>query len=94
MSMVAIPINRLLISTFGLRVVRSLRVGVPFNKAWFDRFFYFQRLFGLVKAVQGDVVECGVAWGTSLAMLAILVRNEENTFSKVLIFNGAAENRK
>ncbi len=52
----------------------SARVKV-IDKNWFDRFLYFQRLLDLLKSVEGDVVECGVASGNSLAMLASGVRS-------------------
>ncbi len=61
-------LNRLMISTLGVRVV-SARVKV-IDKNWFDRLLYFQRLLDLLKGVEGDVVECGVASGNSLTMLA------------------------
>ncbi|MBA7716158.1 hypothetical protein ES703_125223 [subsurface metagenome] len=63
--------NRLLVSSFGVRVVSTQRLG----KGWVDRLLYFQRLFNLLESIEGDVVECGVASGYTLSMLASLVRS-------------------
>ena len=73
MQKVAGLINKLILSRLGVRVVSVYAVGI--DKNWFDRMQYFQRLFDMLKGVEGDVVECGVATGTSLAMLANLVRS-------------------
>ena len=68
---IAYLINRLLVSSLGVRVVSTGRLG----KRWVDRLLYFQRLFDLLEGVEGDVVECGVASGTTLSILASLVRS-------------------
>lgn len=65
--------NKVLISTFGLKVVPAWHLSV--SSKWPDKLIYFQRLFNLIEAVPGDIVECGVASGGSLTILAILVRN-------------------
>lgn len=63
--------NRLLVSSLGVRVVSAQRLG----KGWVDRLLYFQRLFNLLEGIEGDVVECGVASGYTLSILASLVRS-------------------
>lgn len=65
--------NRLLMTTLGVRV-SSARES-DFDRDWFDRLLYFQRLLEEVKHVPGDVVECGVFAGESLAMIANLLRS-------------------
>lgn len=47
----------------------------PVSAGWIKRFVYFAKLLERVEGVSGDVVECGVAWGRSLAILALLVRH-------------------
>ena len=63
-------LNKMLASCLGIKVVpaNSLTVG----KGWVDSLLYFERLFGLLKNVQGDVVECGVSSGTSFVILCTL----------------------
>ena len=70
---VAGVVNKVLISSLGVKVTSAHAVGI--SKARLDKLLYFQRLFDLLKDVEGDVVECGVASGHSLAMLASLVRS-------------------
>jgi hypothetical protein len=66
--------NDYLLAPLGVRLVS--RGEIPsLSRQWFDRLFYFHRLFGLIEDVPGDVVECGVAFGQSLAMLTALVRS-------------------
>jgi hypothetical protein len=67
-------INRALTSTLGLQIVSSRSSGL--SKYWFDRLLHYRHLFDLVAEVEGDVVECGVGQGQSLAMLASLVRSD------------------
>jgi O-methyltransferase len=43
------------------------------NREWFAKVVHFYRLVEKIAAVDGDVVECGVADGSSLAALTILV---------------------
>lgn len=66
-------VNRLLGRTLGVQVVPGATRAVRLNQAWFARLGYFHDLLTSVSGVRGDVVECGVAGGTSLAMLASLV---------------------
>ena len=66
-------VNRALIRWLGIRITAARTEGV--NKGYFDRVLWFQRLLSQVKEVEGDIVECGVASGHSLAMLASLVRS-------------------
>jgi len=65
-------LNGLLASTLGVELVRQ--PGVQINDEWVKRFLYFDRLLERIERVEGDVAECGVAGGASLAMLASLVR--------------------
>jgi len=66
-------LNTFMISNLGVRVTSATALGP--EKRWFDRLLSFQRLLDMVQDVDGDVVECGVAWGESLSMLASLVRS-------------------
>lgn len=67
------------------RILNSLLRGTPFKlvpqstltPAWFDQLLFFQRLLDRVRGVEGDIVECGVAGGRSLALLASLARHGE-----------------
>jgi hypothetical protein len=47
---------------------------VQIDAEWVERFRYFDRLLARLNGIDGDVVECGVAGGESLAMFASLVR--------------------
>jgi hypothetical protein len=74
-------LHRALVAGLGVRVVRQgnrLRLrGVRISgldRARLERLLYFHRLLTLVESVEGDVVECGVAFGAGLSMLASLVR--------------------
>lgn len=66
--------NGVLAQALGVKIVRASASGIPLDDAWFRHLSYFNHLFDLVKDVDGDVVECGVAWGRTLAMLASLER--------------------
>lgn len=67
-------VNNVLVTTVGVRL-SSARASV-LDKEWFDTLLYFQRLFELIADVKGDVLECGVASGGSLGLLASLTRSE------------------
>jgi len=70
-------VNRMLRSVgFEIRMVGSRIPGRQISYPEIERFLYFKRLFDLVKDVEGDIVECGVAQGHSLLYLAILVKQE------------------
>jgi hypothetical protein len=69
------PLNDALDAAFGLRLVDADAAGVRVNEEWIERLLYFDRLLERLDGVDGDVVECGVAAGQSLAMLASLVRD-------------------
>jgi hypothetical protein len=45
------------------------------SEEWFKKLAYFARLLERTKDVEGDVVECGVAAGKNLAIIASLVRS-------------------
>jgi hypothetical protein len=45
------------------------------SEKWFSQVGYFSRLLERVQNIDGDVVECGVASGRSLAIIASLVRS-------------------
>jgi O-methyltransferase len=66
-------INRWLISTIGIRITSARATGV--DESWFDRLLYLNRVLSLVEGIPGDVVECGVSHGHSLAMIAALLRS-------------------
>ena len=44
------------------------------NSEWAYRLLYFRNLFELIQDVEGDVLECGVGGGYSLAMFMVLTR--------------------
>jgi hypothetical protein len=67
------PLNDALARRFGVRLTSDVP-GVRINAEWIQRLLYFDRLLEQVRDVEGDVVECGVAGGQSLAMLASLLR--------------------
>lgn len=67
--------NRKVVYRMGIKVVVADNLTMP--KYWPDRLLYFERLLSLLKNVQGDIVECGVASGGSLVILSILNRNSE-----------------
>lgn len=67
-------INRALQQTAGVQVVRAHTRRVALDKHWFARLVHFNRLVERISHVTGDVVECGVADGTSLGMLASLLK--------------------
>jgi hypothetical protein len=67
-------VNSLLTKLLGVKVVRSSASGIPLDDSWFRQLSYFDRLFERIQDVEGDIVECGVAWGRTLAMLASLER--------------------
>ena len=46
------------------------------NASTAGRFLYYQRLFHLARACEGDVVECGIGRGQTLVMWAALVHDE------------------
>lgn len=66
----------MLATTLGVRVVPADGAGVRLGEEWVLRFLYFARLLERIRGVEGDVAECGVAGGESLAMFASLVRAE------------------
>jgi hypothetical protein len=58
-------------SLIGFKVVRANLL----SEEWFKKLAYFARLLERTKEVEGDVVECGVAAGKNLAIIASLVRS-------------------
>ena len=70
-------LNRTLASTLGVRAVS--KDTYPATAGWISRLLYFERLLDLVRGKQGDIVECGVASGRSLIILARLARERGAT---------------
>ena len=66
-------VNRVLQQTVGVQVVPAHTRRVALDEAWFARLVHFNKLVEKISHVMGDVVECGVADGTSLAMLTSLL---------------------
>lgn len=62
--------NNLLLSRLGARIVSAN--SEELYRAWIRKLLYFNRLLNLLRDVKGDIVECGVASGRSLAMFAVL----------------------
>jgi hypothetical protein len=54
--------------------VQARTRGVALDRAWFAKLVHFDRLVEKISDVDGDVVECGVANGSSLATLASLLK--------------------
>jgi hypothetical protein len=71
---VASRVNSILGRTIGIRFTRAQPRYVAIGEWWFVRLRYFDMLLDEIGDISGDVVECGVASGTSLAMLASLLR--------------------
>lgn len=67
-------INSVLRHTAGVQVIPARTRRVSLDKAWFARLVHFSKLIEKISDVNGDVVECGVADGTSLATLASLLK--------------------
>ncbi len=63
------------LSKAGLKLVPFDSVVV--NSEWAYRLLYFQRLFELIGNVDGDIVECGVGGGYSLAMFMVLCKSTQ-----------------
>lgn len=64
-----------LLCVFGIEISRSRPRNINLPK-YFKKMLCFQRMFEIIKNVEGDVVECGVAAGYSLLQLSILVAEE------------------
>ena len=65
--------NEFFSTYLGVRLVPADRAGFRLSREWFEALLYFERLLRLIEPVDGDVVECGVAGGTSLSILASLI---------------------
>ena len=75
LSRVAKWVNNELLSKFGARIYAANSLVV--YRGWPYRLLYFARLLDSLEGIQGDIVECGVAGGESLAIFAILNKNRE-----------------
>jgi hypothetical protein len=73
MSALTRSVNRVLARRLGVQVVRAHTRPVVLGQAWLARFVYFGSLVQRISEVHGDVVECGVADGSSLAALTSLI---------------------
>lgn len=67
-------INRALGRAIRVQIVPAHARGVGLDQAWFARLVHFNRLVEKIAAIDGDIVECGVADGSSLAALTSLLR--------------------
>jgi hypothetical protein len=74
MSGITRSINRTLGRTVGVQLVPAHARRVALDSRWFARLVHFYGLVEKIAAVDGDVVECGVADGSSLASLASLLK--------------------
>ncbi|HEY2537793.1 MAG TPA: TylF/MycF/NovP-related O-methyltransferase [Solirubrobacteraceae bacterium] len=79
MSAITRSINRALGHTVGVQILQAHVRPVALDSVWFARLVYFNKLVEKIAAVDGDVVECGVADGTSLATLASLLKAHDQT---------------
>lgn len=52
----------------------SLYLSPPYQSL--IRIFYFKELYDKIRNIDGDIVECGVAYGGSLYILGALVKGE------------------
>ena len=57
----------------GISIQRK-HAGINFNYRYAARFLYFKRCFDMIRELEGDIVECGVAQGRSLLMFAFLIK--------------------
>ncbi len=67
-------VNRVLRDRAGVEIARAPVPRVLLSTEWFARLLHFDRLVGEIAGVKGDVVECGVADGASLAAFASLLK--------------------
>jgi Macrocin-O-methyltransferase (TylF) len=74
MSAITRSINRALGQAVGIQLVPAHARRVALDSRWFTRLVHFNSLVEKIAAVDGDVVECGVADGSSLASLASLLK--------------------
>ncbi len=74
MSSITRSINRALGQAVGVQIVPAHARRVALDGDWFARLVHFNSLVEKIAAVDGDVVECGVADGASLAALASLLK--------------------
>ena len=74
MSTIRRRVNRVLGDTLGLQVMPATVRRVALDSRWFSRMVHFNRLIERIEPIPGDIVECGVAAGTSLALLASLAK--------------------
>jgi hypothetical protein len=72
-------INQALRKTVGIEVIHTHTRRVALDQAWFTRLVHFNKLVEGISQIDGDVVECGVADGTSLATLASLLKAQGQT---------------
>lgn len=66
-------LNEKVLNSIGLRVTLSDKI--PLTGQWPFRLLYFERLLNIIKNEDGDIVECGVARGHSLAIFLYLMKN-------------------
>lgn len=76
MSKLAKAIVTRALGALGYEIRRAGAYHVIMNGQQVTRFLYFKRLFDVVREIDGDIVECGVGHGSSLLMLAFLVKEE------------------
>lgn len=79
MSVITRSINRALGQTVGVQIVPAHVRRVELGSRWFTRLVHFNGLIEKIAAVDGDVVECGVADGSSLAILMSLLKAHGQT---------------
>jgi Macrocin-O-methyltransferase (TylF) len=77
MTRITRSINRVLGRTVGVQVVPSSTRSVRLSTGWFRQLVYFDDLLRCLHDVSGDIVECGVAGGVSLAMLSSIARAQD-----------------
>jgi hypothetical protein len=58
----------------GISIQRE-HAAISFNYRYAAYFLYFNRCFGMIRKLEGDIVECGVASGRSLMMFAFLIKD-------------------
>jgi hypothetical protein len=74
LSTLARRVNRVLGQTVGLQLTPGRGRRVALSEEWFNRLVFFNQLVERIAEVPGDIVECGVAAGSSLALLTSLTR--------------------
>src|SRR3989344_8457746 len=77
MKKLAKKFSRLLLRPLGVELRRlSAEHVTPISSQWLPVFFYLNKLYGRIRHLHGDVVECGVGRGRTFLFIAFMVEDE------------------